>query len=223
MACAAEIVVSRYIINLLSRDHCVLLYHMTGRALGLIETRGLIGAIVATDAAAKGAAVVVTSVELTDATFLTIKIEGELGAVQAAVEVGAAAAEKVGDLIAAHVIPRPDSGLGPIMPNRRYVSKYHPEDTRPPLDDDDSEVSMPSRPRPGPSAPTGKKERPPKRRSRVTKQAETGKDDLNKMTVGQLRQLARTMEDFPLKGRAISMANKKQLIDAIKSVVDMDN
>lgn len=72
---------------------------MSGRALGLIETRGLIGAIVATDAAAKGAAVVVTSVELTDAAFLTLKIEGDLGAVQAAVETGAEAAEKVGDLI----------------------------------------------------------------------------------------------------------------------------
>ena len=77
VACAADFVSGKYIINLLSQGHCVLSYHMLGRALGLIETRGLIGAIVATDAAAKGAAVVITSVELTDATFLTLKIEGD--------------------------------------------------------------------------------------------------------------------------------------------------
>jgi len=198
---------------------------MSGRALGLIETRGLIGAIVATDAAAKGAAVVVTSVELTDAAFLTLKIEGDLGAVQAAVEAGTEAAEKVGDLIAAHVIPRPDKGLGPIMPPQRYVSMYHPDDDRPPLTDDSGEPDMPVGPRPtAPSAPG--RPRPPKKRSRAARQQPKGatrQSDLDKMTVGQLRQLARTMENFPLKGREISMANKKQLIDALRSVVDMDN
>ena len=62
---------------------------MYEKALGLIETKGLIGAIEATDAAAKAAGVVISSVELTDATFLTLKIEGDLGAVQAAVKAGA--------------------------------------------------------------------------------------------------------------------------------------
>lgn len=114
---------------------------MHSYALGLIETKGLIGAIEATDAAAKAAAVVISSAELTDAAFMTVRIEGELGAVQAAVEAGAQAASRIGELVAAHIIPRPSDGLAPITPNRRYISKYHESDNRPALSFDD-ETSM---------------------------------------------------------------------------------
>lgn len=110
---------------------------MHSYALGLIETKGLIGAIEATDAAAKAAAVVISSAELTDAAFMTVRIEGELGAVQAAVEAGAQAASRIGELVAAHVIPRPSDGLSPITPDRRYISKYHESDKRPALSFDE--------------------------------------------------------------------------------------
>ena len=106
---------------------------MLRNALGLVETKGLVGAIVATDAAAKASAVVVSSAELTESAFMTVKIEGELGAVQAAVKAAAEAAQKIGELIAVHVIPRPDIGLAAIVPSLRYISKYHPEDLRPSL------------------------------------------------------------------------------------------
>lgn len=186
---------------------------MLGKALGLIETKGLIGAIEATDAAAKAASVVVSSVELTDATYLTIKIEGDLGAVQAAVEAGAAAAEKIGELIAVHVIPNPSEGLAAIMPNRRYISKYHPDDNRLPLTEEDAEVGLPvtrSKPKPKPISPKPKTMPTPK----PTK--------LDAMTVSELRQIARSIEDFPLKGREISMANKQILIEEIKKFRDME-
>lgn len=190
---------------------------MSDKALGLIETKGLVGAIEATDAAAKAAAVVISSVELTEAAYMTLKIEGELGAVQAAVEAGAKAAEKIGELVSVHVIPNPDDGLGPILPRKRYVSKYHPDDERPPFDTDEGEPDLPTRPKP-PKTPTtsAPKKTKPKQKESSTLQ------DLENMTVSELRQFARSIEQLPLKGREISMANKKELIDAIRSVIDMD-
>ena len=97
-------------------------------ALGLIETRGLVSAIEAADAAAKAAKVVVTSVEITVAALVTIKMEGDLGAVAAAVEAGSEAANRVGELVAAHVIPRPDDGLDVVLSDSNDV---HPFKSRP--------------------------------------------------------------------------------------------
>ena len=80
---------------------------MQERALGLVETRGLVAAIEAADAMVKAAQVVCLGKEVTDASLVTIKVVGEVGAVKAAVAAGAAAASKVGQLVSSHVIPRP--------------------------------------------------------------------------------------------------------------------
>jgi len=80
---------------------------MHERALGLVETRGLVAAIEAADAMVKAAQVVCLGKEITDASLVTIKVVGEVGAVKAAVAAGAAAASKVGQLVSTHVIPRP--------------------------------------------------------------------------------------------------------------------
>lgn len=98
-------------------------------ALGLIETRGLIGAIEAADAAAKAAMVVITCVEITTAALVTVKLEGELGAVQASVEAGAAAATRVGELVSAHTIPRPDDELDTILPDKKYINPANPQES----------------------------------------------------------------------------------------------
>jgi microcompartment protein CcmL/EutN len=76
-------------------------------ALGLIETRGLVGAIEATDAGLKAADVRLLGTERADAGLVTVKFIGEVAAVKAAVDAGSAAAERVGHLISSHVIPRP--------------------------------------------------------------------------------------------------------------------
>jgi microcompartment protein CcmL/EutN len=76
-------------------------------ALGLIETRGLVGAIEATDAGLKSADVRLLGTEKADAGLVTVKFVGEVAAVKAAVDAAAAAANRVGHLISAHVIPRP--------------------------------------------------------------------------------------------------------------------
>ncbi|UCD37106.1 MAG: BMC domain-containing protein [Fidelibacterota bacterium] len=79
------------------------------KALGLVETRGLVAAIEAADAMVKAAKVRLLGKEVTRAALVTIKVEGETGAVRASVAAGAAAAEKVGELVSTHVIPRPHS------------------------------------------------------------------------------------------------------------------
>ena len=78
-----------------------------GEALGLIETRGLVGAIEAADAMVKAANVTLISKEEIGGGLVTVMVRGDVGAVQAAVEAGAEAAKVVGELISVHVIPRP--------------------------------------------------------------------------------------------------------------------
>lgn len=77
------------------------------RALGLVETRGLVAAIEAADAMMKAASVRLVGLEKTVAALITVQVVGETAAVQAAVDAGRVAAERVGELVASHVIPRP--------------------------------------------------------------------------------------------------------------------
>jgi ethanolamine utilization protein EutM len=87
-----------------------------GDALGMIETRGLIGMIEAADAMLKTANVVLVSWQKVDAGLVTALIRGDVGSVKAATDAGAAAARKVGELIGVHVIPHPADELGKIFP-----------------------------------------------------------------------------------------------------------
>ena len=88
-----------------------------GEALGMIETKGLVGAIEAADAMTKSANVELVGYELTKGGgWTTIKILGDVGAVKAAVDAGTCAAEKVGEIVAQHVIPRPHTDVEKILP-----------------------------------------------------------------------------------------------------------
>jgi ethanolamine utilization protein EutM len=87
-----------------------------GDALGMIETRGLIGMIEATDAMLKTANVVLVSWQKVDAGLVTALVRGDVGSVKAATDAGAAAARRVGELIGVHVIARPADGLEKIFP-----------------------------------------------------------------------------------------------------------
>ena len=80
----------------------------TEQALGLIETRGLVGAIEAADAGVKAASVRLLGTERVDAALVTVLFSGDVAAVKSAVDAGSAAAARVGELVSAHVIPRPD-------------------------------------------------------------------------------------------------------------------
>ena len=89
---------------------------MSFEALGLVETRGLIGAVEAADAMVKAANVILIGKEYIGAGYVTVLVRGDVGAVKAATDAGAAAARRVGELIAVHVIPRPHSEVERILP-----------------------------------------------------------------------------------------------------------
>jgi ethanolamine utilization protein EutM len=85
-------------------------------ALGMIETKGLVGAIEAADAMVKAANVTLVGRELVGAGLVSVMVRGDVGAVKAATEAGAEAAGRVGQLISVHVIPRPNSEVEGILP-----------------------------------------------------------------------------------------------------------
>jgi ethanolamine utilization protein EutM len=85
-------------------------------ALGMIETKGLVGSIEAADAAVKAANVILVHKEYIGAGYVTVMVRGDVGAVKAATDAGAAAARRVGELIAVHVIPRPHAEVEKILP-----------------------------------------------------------------------------------------------------------
>lgn len=85
-------------------------------ALGLIETKGLVGAIVAADAMVKSANVQLIGYEKIGSGLVTVMVRGDVGAVKAAVDAGAAAAKDVGNVISTHVIPRPHGDVEGFLP-----------------------------------------------------------------------------------------------------------
>ena len=84
-------------------------------ALGKIETLGFVAAVEAADAMVKAAQVELTRYEKTGGGMIAVIVRGDVGAVYAAVEAGQAAARKIGELVSAHVIPRPDGALEDVM------------------------------------------------------------------------------------------------------------
>ena len=89
---------------------------MTQEALGMVETRGLVAAIEASDQMVKAADVTLIGTEKIGSGLVSVMVRGDVGAVKAAVEAGSAAAEKLGEIIAVHVIPRPHSDVEKILP-----------------------------------------------------------------------------------------------------------
>lgn len=85
-------------------------------ALGMVETKGLVGAIEAADAMVKAANVKLIGKEIIGGGFVTVLVRGDVGAVKAAVDAGAAAANRVGELKSVHVIPRPHAEVEAILP-----------------------------------------------------------------------------------------------------------
>ncbi len=85
-------------------------------ALGLIETRGMVGAVEAADAMCKAAKVVLLGKEVSGGGLVTVMVRGEVGAVRAATDAGQAAARRVGELVSVHVIPRPAEDLEGFIP-----------------------------------------------------------------------------------------------------------
>jgi len=197
---------------------------MLDYALGLIETRGLVGAIEAADAAVKAADVTLIGRERAEAGLITIKLRGDVAAVRAAVDAGAAAAQRVGELVSVHVIPRPDDDTEILIYPPRLQTKeeiqpweqmaVEEREQKPsrvipkviPAEEPSEKPVIPAVETPvipaelhPPFEPSGEDE-------------ETYRTQLEKMTVHELRRYARGVAGLQIHGRQISKANRDQLI-----------
>ena len=94
---------------------------MAAEALGLIETKGLIGSIEAADAMVKAARVTLIGKEVIGGGYVTVMVRGEVGAVKAATDAGSVAARRVGELVSVHVIPRPHQDVEQLLPQSQAV------------------------------------------------------------------------------------------------------
>lgn len=175
-------------------------------AFGMVETRGLVGAIEAADAMVKTANVRLIGKERTDPALITVKIIGDTAAVRSAVEAGAAAAQRVGQLVSKHVIPRPAEGVEDLVFAKSILSEQEisalvergilplprAEQAEAPEPDEDVEFSPPQ-----------------------STEREQYLEELKSMSVHQLRSYARGVKGLSIYGREISMANKEELLDEL--------
>lgn len=177
---------------------------MIDYALGLVETKGLIGAIEAADAMVKTAHVILLGKERTDPAMITVKIIGETAAVKSAVEAGATAAQRVGQLVSQHVIPRPAEGMEMLIYAKTSRSE---EEVRELLTEERGEERL-EEVEPKPEEPFTMPEN-------LTPEQQKYFGKLDGMTVHELRSYARSTEGLSIYGREISKANKKDLIEEL--------
>ena len=228
-------------------------------ALGLIETKGLIGAIEAADAMLKAANVKLVSKEKITAALVTVKIIGETAAVKSAVDAGAAAAQRVGQLVSAHVIPRPDDQIEDLIyypslttgiPREEIVKKEKPVKEKIVVQEvaeekvEEESLFDETEKEETETVPIKKRGRPrlekpesyaPSRLDSLRKEAlkEIGKvegkkpissgeiptnEQLSELNVHELRHLARSFDNFSIKGRQISRANRDELIEHFEKI-----
>ena len=219
------------------------------QALGLVETRGLVASIEAADAMLKASKVRLVSKEKVTAGLVTIVIVGDVAAVKASVDAGAAAAQRVGELVSVHVIPKPDDQITDILPiggeplvevGEKKQIEEKPVETKPEVKKEvisEFEPEEKAKAPPVKRVPRTRTVKPPSSTiDRLKKEAlgtteekqeqpvpeekviSINLKEIEKLNVHQLRRLARSTENFPIQGRVISRANRKELIDHFKSL-----
>ena len=215
---------------------------MADRALGMVETRGLVASIEAADAMVKAAKVKLLSKEKVQGGLVTILVVGETAAVKSAVDAGAAAAQRVGELISTHIIPRPDDQIDDIVKvteiyekETKSVSKItlekEPERRTRTRKVKETEIEKDEvKPIPKTSSSSTIKRLKKEALGEVPSQEEVSParssaklgftiQELEVMNVHQLRRFARDVKEFPIKGREISRANRGELLDLFKALL----
>ena len=191
------------------------------KALGMIETRGLVAAIEAADAMVNAANVTLTNKEHIGGGLVTVMVRGDVGAVKAATDAGAAAAERVGELVSVHVIARPHEELEDILgPTPTAVPADHPVSPRKPDQEPAREEEAP--------AASPRQEASASEEAEAAKEAPAGGDaetplsledlspeNLANMTVVKLRSVARHLDVDNMTRKEIRFANKEDLLRAI--------
>ena len=204
---------------------------MVDYALGLVETKGLVAAIEAADTMVKTANVILIGKEITRGALVTIKVIGDTAAVRSAVEAGAAAAQRVGELVSQHVIPRPGDGLEELIfaESQRSSKEIEPivRHEPPPSPELDfsaqGEEPLQRQAEPGDEPEEEPLDEPVQEETTAMPEGLSPEQQeyfqrLDSMTVHELRRFARTIEGLPIYGRQISRANKKELIEELLKV-----
>lgn len=199
------------------------------QALGLIETKGLVAAIESADAMLKAAEVSLVEKNYVGGGLVTIMVSGDVGAVKAATDAGAAAAQRIGELLSVHVIPRPHQELESILAPTSVVK----ETEMPAAASDKTEAEKEDTFEETTKEPA-KKAEPKKKEAAVQKidtenlnkkaadklAAEKGVNGLievlNGLKVVKLRNLAREYKDLGIAGREISKADKQMILAEFK-------
>ncbi len=192
------------------------------QALGMIETKGLVGAVEAADAMVKAANVCLIGKEHVGGGLVTVMIRGDVGAVKAATDAGAAAAQRVGELISVHVIPRPHEEMASLIAfsePTRLEEIPEPRAEKPASAPEEVEVvTKGEAPAEEPSKSAvmdpGEIHKAVVDSVVLEKGLEEAIAMLNKLTVVKLRNLAREYKDFGIAGRGISKADKQVIITA---------
>ena len=245
-------------------------------ALGLVESRGLVGAIEAADAMVKAANVHLAGKELAGGGLVTVKILGDVAAVKSAVDAGAAAAKRIGEVISIHVIPKPDDELIKILPEisiaetiKKNEESHHQikiseekiidgeKETEITIKVDQTKIDKEPKPakiekiklhkevqepaatlfeqnndtisrlrrealgvkEPKKAAifkfvPKGEREM-----MEITSEKQLNDLQIDNLDVHQLRHLARNISNFPIQGRQISKASRKELVEHFKNLI----
>lgn len=185
---------------------------MSLNALGMIETKGLVGAIEAADAMVKAANVTLVGKTRVGGGLVTVMVRGDVGAVKAAADAGAAAAERVGELVSVHVIPRPAAGIESILGDPRPM-RPEPPSPAPPEPEPDAPAEAPERE----TLPEGDEESADEAEADADA-SELGaldEETLQKMTVARLRAVARALGITGMTRRDLRVAKKEELIARI--------
>ncbi len=178
------------------------------QALGLIETKGLVAAIESADAMLKAAEVRLLEKTFVGGGLVTITITGDVGAVKAATDAGAAAAQRVGELLSVHVIPRPHEELDQILGSSQMDSPVEAEISEP----IQAEAIKPVKAKA--DTPAEPEELHKETFDKLVKKngLEEAMTALDTLKVVKLRNLAREYKGFGIAGRMISKADKQMII-----------
>ena len=187
------------------------------KALGMIETRGLVASIEAADAMVKAANVTLTCKEHVGGGLVTVMVRGDVGAVKAAVDAGAAAAERVGELVSVHVIPRPHEELEGILTTPAPVTPT-PKPPREPEEAPPASVSPPPVPQPEPQPdPEVPAEEEKAEEGEAVELSDLTDEVLEAMPVVKLRSVARSVGLDTMTRKEIRFAKKEELVAAIRA------
>ena len=204
-------------------------------ALGMIETRGLIGSIEAADAMLKAANVTLMNKTQVGGGLVTVMVCGDVGAVKAAVDAGAAAAERVGELLSVHVIPRPAADVESMLDPRKPepTAAKLPLSQQAPAEEEQSVDTAASEKLPTDAQELAEMESEELEESEESEEgageeetfhldlSSLTSDDLREMTVSKLRAVARKLETG-MSRKEIRFAKKEELIARIEAVREQE-